>query len=82
MFLLPILKRKIIMHACEKGGYLINIDPVENVIHACECKWTLKMDPEKSQGGSYYCYNHTEATEWLKKKYPKCKECLSGRRHT
>jgi hypothetical protein len=69
MFLLPILKRKIIMHACEKGGYLINIDPVENVIHACEC-------------GSYYCYNHTEATEWLKKKYPKCKECLSGRRHT
>ena len=70
--------------ACLKGGYLINIDPVQNVIHACDCQWTLKMDPQKSEGGNYYCEDYTEAIEWLKKKHTKfkdCNTCLSGRHY-
>lgn len=76
--------RKELNRLCLKGGYLINIDPEENVIHTCECKWTSKMDPQKTQGGSYYCKDYVEAIEWLKENHPKfkeCSDCLPGNRH-
>jgi len=63
----------------------MNIEQVQNVIHTCECQWVIKMDPEKSQGGSYYCKFLPEAVEWMKARYSKfkeCSRCLSGRLYT
>ena len=85
MTVVRLANRNELNRACQKGGYLINIDPVQNVIHACDCQWVLKMDPEKRQGGSYYCKDFAEAVEWMKARYSKfkeCNRCLSGRLFT